>query len=178
MHPQKRAMAWINVIGGIAVLGSYAQGILSHPSTSGNLWGDVPEGLRPVYGLWMFVAAAGYLTFTHLLFFRTDAQKVRVAGRFGFGLFNALYVAILLPSALWMPLTFQMLARPSDGLWVAIRLVLWTVGLASVALVLALSRLQPRQSVRGHRLAVAGSVGFAVQTALLDAIVWTTYFPA
>lgn len=178
MHPQKRAMAWINVIGGIAVLGSYAQGFLSHPSTSGDLWGDVPEAIRPLYGVWMFVAAAGYLAFTHLLYFRTDPQKARVAGRFGFGLFNGLYVAILLPSAMWMPLTFQMLTRPSDALWVAIRLVLWTVGLASVSLVVALSRLQPRQPVRGYWLALAGSVGFAVQTALLDAIVWTVYFPA
>jgi hypothetical protein len=177
MHPHKRMMAVINLLGGIAVLGSYAYGLSSHPATGAELWGDVPQTARSAYTLWMFFAAAGYFLFTYFLFFRADPQEVHVAHRFGFRLFNVLYVAILLPSALWMPLTFEMLKNPSSTLWLAIRLVLCIVGLGSAALVGALLSLRPRQPVRTYWLAVAGSMAFTIQTALIDALVWTAYFP-
>ena len=178
IHPHKRAMFSINVLGGIAVLGSYAYGLSSHPSTGGELWGDVPEALRPFYVAWMSVAATSYFLFTTYLLFRADPHAARVARRFDLRVFNLLYAAILVPSALWMPLTFEMLANPSRGLWLAIRLVLWAVGLGSLAFIAALLSLRPRRPARAYWLAVAGSVAFTVQTGLLDALVWVACFPA
>jgi hypothetical protein len=176
MHPHKRTMAWINVLGGTAVLASYAHGLWSHPTTRSDLWGEVPQAIRPVYGGWMFVAAAGYLVFTYYLFFCLDPKEARIAHRFDIRVFNVLYGVILVPSALWMPLTFELLDDPNPGLWLVIRLVLWIVGLASVILVVALLSLRPRQPARAYRLAVAGSIAFTIQTALLDALVWTAFF--
>lgn len=178
MHPDKRVMAWINVIGGVAVLGSYALGIWTHPETAGDVWGGVPEWLRPSYTVSMLTAAAGYLVFTYFLFFRVDPEEARVADRFSLRLFNALYMLILLPSALWMPLTFAMLDEPHDGLWMVIRLVLGLVGIGSLAMIAALLALHPRRPSVPYWLAVAGSIAFSVQTALLDAVVWPAYFPA
>jgi hypothetical protein len=178
MHPHKRVMAVINLLGGTAVLGSYAYGLSSHPTTRAELWGDVPQTIRSAYTLWMLFAAAGYFLFAYFLFFGVDPQKARVAHRFDFRVFNVLFVAILLPSAVWMPLTYEMLENPSSTLWLAIRLVLWIVGLGSMALVGALLSLRPRQPVRTYWLAVVGSIAFTVQTALIDALVWTAYFPA
>ena len=80
--------------------------------------------------------------------FRIDPDSARIAGRFRFSAFNALYIGILLPSALWMPLTFAMLERPSGALWWAIRLVLALVGLASLGLLAALLALYPRGPAR------------------------------
>jgi hypothetical protein len=177
MHRDKRVMAWINVIGGVAVLGSYVHGIWTHPGTAGDVWGGVPEWLEPFYTVSMLTAAAGYLAFTYFLFFRADAEEARVADRFSLRLFNALYVMILLPSALWMPLTFAMLDDPHDGLWMLIRLVLAFVGIGSLAMIAALLAIAPRRPTVPYWLAVAGSVAFSVQTALLDAIVWPAYFP-
>jgi hypothetical protein len=178
MHPQKRILAVINVLGGCAVLGSYAQGLFSHPTTSSDLWGDVPHALRTPYTFWMFAAAIGYFLFSYFLFLRVDPDRVSIAQRFDFRLFNILYASILGPSALWMPLTFEMLANPRPGLWLLIRVTLWAAGLASVALVAGLISLRPRQPARPYWLAVAGSIAFTVQTALLDALIWTAYFPA
>jgi hypothetical protein len=178
MHPDKRAMAWINVIGGVAVLGSYAHGIWTNPETAGAVWGGVPEWMKPFYTVSMLAAAVGYLVFTHYLCFRADPEESRVADRFSLRLFNALYVLILLPSALWMPLTFSMLDDPHDGLWMVIRLVLALVGIGSLAVIAALLMLQPRRPALSYWLAVVGSVAFSIQTALLDAIVWPAYFPA
>ena len=33
MHPQKKQWLAINVLGGVAVLGSYAHGLITHPET-------------------------------------------------------------------------------------------------------------------------------------------------
>jgi hypothetical protein len=176
MHRDRRVMAWINVIGGVAVLGSYAHGLWTHPETVGEVWGGVPEGLKPYYTASMLTAAAGYLMFTYFLFFRVDPDEARVADRFSLRLFNALYVLILFPSALWMPLTFAMLGDPHEGLWMLIRLVLALVGVGSLAMIAALVALAPRRPGSSYWFAVAGSVAFSVQTALLDAVIWPAYF--
>jgi hypothetical protein len=124
----------------------------------------------------MLLAAAGYFAFTSLLFFRVGAETVRIGGRFDFGIVNALYVGILLPSALWLPLTFAMIESPSGALWVSVRLVLAAVGLASVGLLGALLSIRPRPRGWPYALAVAGCAAFCFQTAVLDALVWPAFF--
>ncbi len=176
MHLQKRAMLGINVVGGLAVLGSYAYGILTHYNPGTALWGGVPERLRPVYTANMPLAALGYLALTYRLLVRTDPEEARVARWSGLWLFNVLYVAILVPSALWMPLTFAMVERPGNLMWAGIRIVLSLVGLASLGLLAALLGLQPRRPHWIHWLSVVGAVLFCLQTAVLDALVWTAYF--
>jgi hypothetical protein len=176
MHPQRRSLAWINVVGGIAVLASYVHGILSHPATRGEVWGGVPEALQPLYATSMLAAALGYFAFTSLVFLRLDPDEVRI-GRYGFGLFNALYAAVLVPSALWMPLTFAMLAEPSPILWWAIRLDLALVGIASLGLLAAIAAVRPAPPAGRRRAALIGAAAFCFQTAVLDALVWTALFP-
>jgi hypothetical protein len=126
----------------------------------------------------MLLATVGYFAFTYFIVFRLPPDRTRVADAFGYGAFVFLYVAILFPSALWMPLTFRVIEAASPGWWVATRCVLAVVGVASVLLVAALSTVHPREPRLAWRLAIVGAVAFAVQTALLDAIVWPAYFPA
>ena len=146
--------------------------------TSGGLWGGVPDSMKTFYTSWMFIAAAGYFLFTSFLLFRVKPQETRIAGRIGVNTFNIIYILILAPSALWMLLTFEMLASPSQSLWLVIRLVLWCVGVGSLALIAALVSLRPRKSTVPYWLALLGSIAFAVQTALLDATIWVVHFPA
>ena len=169
---KKWLMIFINLIGGIAVLGSYAHGVLTHPGAGDILWGGVPQGIRPFYTAGMLLAATGYFAFTYFVLFRLDPNDTQVAGRFGFGLFNALYAAILIPSALWMPLTFLAAERSSLALLWIVRVVLAAVGVASLGLFFALMNVKPRYPLWAHRMAVVGSVGFCIQTVLLDAILW------
>lgn len=176
MDDAKRSMLWINILGGVAVLGSYAYGLLSHPLTSDGIWGGVPEWLKPYYTVSMLSAAVGYFLFTYFIFFRLDPRTTRIAGRFDYRAFNGMYALILAPSALWMPLTFAMLDAPSAPLWLAIRVVLGLVGIGSLGLIAALWLVDVRRGL-AFWLAVLGSVAFAVQTALLDALVWPAYFP-
>jgi hypothetical protein len=178
MHPGTRTVAWIVLLGGGAVVLSYAYILGIDPATRADLWGGVPPALLPAYVVSMALAAGGFFAFTFFLLFRANPDSVRIAGRFGYGLFSGLYLMILAPSALWLPLTSAMVQQPSSILWLGIRLVLLAVGAGSVALLLALLSLQPRQPARAYWLAVVGSVVFCFQTAVLDLFVWTALFPA
>ena len=169
------ADAFYKFAGG-GVIGSYIWGFLTHPNAGQALWGGVPDTIRPFYSTGMFLAASGYFAFTYFILFRLNPNKTRVFNRFPFGLFNILYAAILIPSALWMPLTLFVLEGSSLGFVWAVRIVLAMVGLASVGLLFDLLKVEPRLPRWAHRLAVAGCVGFCLQTAILDAIVWVAFF--
>ncbi len=177
MHPARRSLLWLNVLGGIAVLGSYVHGLASNPLTRGAVWGDVPEALRPFYTINMFLAAAGYFAFSSFVFRRLDPARTRIAGGFGFKAFHVLYAMILIPSALWLPLTFAMLDAPSPWLWLAIRIDLALVALGALGLMAAIASAQPHSAPGRRRLALLGALFFCLQTALLDALIWPAYFP-
>lgn len=176
MHPQRRSLLWLNVLGGTAVLASYVLGLRSDALVGGALWGGVPEALRPLYTVNMFLAAAGYFLFTPYVFFRLDPERTRIAGRFGFGLFHALYALVLLPSALWLPLTAHVIAHPTAVAWAVVRLDLALVAAGSLGLLAAVLAL-PADAPRGRALAVIGLLPFCLQTVLLDALVWPAFFP-
>jgi hypothetical protein len=177
MHPQKRTLLWINIVGGAAVLGSYVWGFTAIPDAGTVLWGTLPEHLRRLSTMWMPLAVVGYFLFTYLLLFRLRPEETQIARRFGFAAFNWIYALILFPSALWMPLSILALENP-DALQVwAVRLALWVVGLASLLLVGALLALRPRRPAIAYWLAAAGSIAFAVQTVVMDAALWVAYFP-
>ena len=166
------------LLGGIAVLVSYAYVLAVDPTTRAGLWGDVPQALLPGYAVSMVLAAAGFFAFTYFLFVHIDPDQTRIAGRFSYRLFQGLYLLILIPSALWLPLTSAMVQQPGSLLWLSIRLVLALVGFSGVALLLALLSLRPRRPVAAYWLAVVGAAAFCIQTAVLDLFVWTAYFPA
>jgi hypothetical protein len=178
VHAQQQRLVGIVLLGGVAVLASYAHSLGLDPVTQAALWGGVPPAFLPAYVISMALATLGYFAFTFFLLFRADPGRVRIAQRFGYGLFSWLYMMILAPSALWLPLTSAMVQQPDGFLWLAVRLVLLMVGFGSVALLLALLSLRPRTPVRAYWLAVAGGVAFCLQTAVLDLFVWTAFFPA
>ena len=174
-----RARRWliaVILIGGLAVLGSYLWGVLARPDAGQTLWGGVPRSIRPFYTVNMLLAAAGYFPFTFYILFRLDPGTTRVAGRFGYGLFSWLYAAILLPSALWLPLVYVAIEQSSQAwLWV-VRAALILVGAASLGILTALLKTRPQRAGIAYRLAVVGSVFFCIQTAVLDAAVWGVFF--
>jgi len=172
---QKLILLLINVLGGAAVIGSYVLG-LRGGSSAAVLWGGVPESIRPVYMVSMVICALGYFAFLYFLLVRTVPGEVVISGRFGYSLFYPIFLLILVPSAFWMPLTNLYVGDPQTGTWIAVRVVLAIVGLASIALAWALLTLRPNNRGAAYWLAVAGSCYFAFHTAILDAIIWAALF--
>jgi hypothetical protein len=177
IHPKRLTLAGLVLLGGAAVTGSYAYSLGIDPATRAGLWGGVPRALLPGYTASMALAAAGFFAYTFFLLVQVDPDKARIAGRLRYSLFHGLYALILIPSALWLPLTSAMVQHPSSVLWLGIRLVLALVGLGSVALLWALLSLRPRQPSAAYWLAVAGAAALCIQTAVLDLFVWTAFFP-
>ncbi|MCH2169520.1 hypothetical protein MK489_01950 [Myxococcota bacterium] len=175
MERRRLWIIWINLLGGAAVLGSYAWGFLSQPVAMSSLWGGIPESARTLYTLNMFLAAGGYFFFTPYLVFGLSTTDTRIAGRFDFTAFIALYVAILVPSALWLPFMAWLIESPGPMLWGAIRLVLTLVAMGSLGLVFAIYKLDTDWT-RGRIAALVGLVPFCLQTVVLDAVVWPAHF--
>jgi hypothetical protein len=140
------------------------------------LWGGVPEAIRPAYTAGMLLAAAGYFAFTYFILFRMDPEKVKVFGCCDARIFHLLYLGILIPSALWMPLTFWAVENPSVIAVSVVRGVLILVAVFSLGLLAALLGTKPREPAWAHALAVIGAASFCIQTVILDAIVWGAGF--
>ena len=176
LRPQQKSLAILNLLGGLAVLGSYALAFSYSPGIRAGLWGGVPDGLRPLYTVSMVLAAAGYFPFTYQLVFRFEPEELFVSVGLRYRTLHWVYGLILVPSALWMPLTAEMLRQPGAGLWGAIVAVLGLVALGSTALLGILVLVAVKRGGGLAWVAVAGGVAFWFQTAVLDALVWTAYF--
>ncbi len=178
MQTQQKRLLLLNALGGAAVLASYAWGFLARPDSMSALWGGVPESARGFYTLNMFLAAGGYFLFTPHILLRLRALASGLGPALEARLFPALYLAILVPSALWLPLTAAMVESPSAPLWWLIRLDLALVGLGSLGLLAAIWLVRDPAPPRGRVLASVGLLPFCLQTAVLDALVWPAYFAA
>lgn len=176
MHKQKIQLFVIILCGGIFVLGSYAWGIAAVSNADQILWGGVPDSMRMLSSAGMVPGALGFFAYTYFILFCLNPDDTKIFQKHGYGLFIALYVAILLTSALWMPLAF--LAVNDTGTYMdwLVRLDLIVVGLASLILLLSLLNTQPRQPLWAYRLSVIGCIFFCLQTVLMDAILWGIYF--
>ena len=176
MATQQIILLIINIIGGAAVIGSYIFGLRGQSGGANVLWGGVPENIRPVYTVSMIISALSYFAFLYYIFFRLEPGQISIAGVSGFTMFYIIFLFILMVSAFWMPLTNMYVSNPGSGIWIWIRIVLAVVGLASIALFVALLTLQGKVPGTAYWLAVAGSGYFAFHTAILDAIVWAALF--
>jgi hypothetical protein len=176
MAPQQIILLVINILGGAAVIGSYIFGLSGQAGGADALWGGVPAGVRPVYGVSMILSALGYFAFIYFILFRLVPDEVVIGGRFGFSLFYVIFLLMLVPSAFWMPLTNMYVSNPTAGIWIAVRTVLAIVGISSIGLFLALLSLKGDRPDTAWWLALVGSGYFAFHTSILDAIVWAALF--
>lgn len=174
---RQRVLFRVVLVGGIAVLVTYAHGFLTHPEIRWDIWGGVPASLRPLYTASMCAAAAGFFPFTLFILLRLESSHARLGADLGYGVFVPLYLLVLAGSAAWMPLTYWMIEAPSRGVWLAVLTALGLVAAASLGLLLVLLRVDQRQPVGWYRLSVAGCLLFCWQTVVLDAVVWPYFFP-
>ena len=80
----------------------------------------MPEGIRPVYTVSMLLSALGHFSFIYIILFRLAPAETLIGGRFGYSLFYAIFLMILIPSALWMPLTNVYVGNSSQLVWFAV----------------------------------------------------------
>ena len=64
MHPFRRSLLLMIAFGGTAVLGSYVLALVGEPSLQSGLWGGLPESLKGMYTVNMFLAAGAFFPAT------------------------------------------------------------------------------------------------------------------
>jgi hypothetical protein len=125
----------------------------------------------------MPLSAVGYLLFLYFIIFHLDAKTVHIAGYNGFLVLDIIFMGMLVFSAFWTPLTYKLIETHRSGWWFYIRLVLFAVGLASLALLCSLLIIDQKEPALSYWLAVGGATMFFIQTGILDAFIWPAVFP-
>lgn len=174
----RRSLIALNVLGGLAVLASYALAFAYSPAIRVGLWGGVPEVLQPLYTVMMLLAAAGYFPFSWLLVLSKHATRpAHPMTRL-----HVLYALVLIPSAMWLPLTAAMIESPSWPMWILVRAVLFGVAAGSTGLMLTtlqMLRDETHPASKALRaLAFVSTIPFFVQTGILDALIWPYFYPS
>lgn len=175
MDTQRRSLLLLIAIGGSAVLGSYVLAFAYEPGIRAGLWGGIPDALQGIYTINMLLAAVSFFPATFLLGFKTPLGLFAEQAGLEWEALIGAYAAILLPSALWLPLTAFYIQEPTPLLWIAIRIVLFLVGLGASTVGYMLIR----RAAHGPALAwgaVVAFIFFWLQTMVLDAIIWPWYF--
>jgi len=177
---ESRSAVWSLILtiafGGAAVLYSYYAGTVGTSAVGEELWGGVPAAIRPLYTINMFLAASGFFLFSPYLIFRLAPESQSNTSRARFRRIQLFYVLVLIPSALWVPLTTHFLANPSTGAWLAVRIDLFLVAIGTLGLLFEVVSSSPAKPW-GRRLAILGLIPFSLQTVVLDALVWPAFFP-
>lgn len=161
----KTAFAAVQVVGGSAVLGSYAWGIAQHPDTAHLLWGAVPEEWQGPYSACMPPAAVGYLVATWTCWRRLADRELRRL--------TIAYAVFLAASTAWMPLCFIFLDGGPAFTLLAVRAALLATAASAIAIGAQIATTRPV-------LPAVTPVGWAFlcwQCVVLDAMVWPWFFP-
>ena len=119
----------------------------------------------------MFTAAIGYLLFTYNFLVNIDANKIFLK-KFNYFHLNIIYLLLLIPSMLWINLTFRYMNSGSVIDWLVVILMLFIVAISSILLLLFTINTKKQH----YPLYVLGALLFTFHTVFFDAILWTIFF--
>ena len=173
---QKVALILINVIFGSMVLLSYYNGLTKEPQLSAKLWGGVPSILHPIIITFMFISAVGYFFFTYNFLFNVDANKIFFLNRFNYWSLHILYLLILIPSMLWIKLTFKYMMSGNSLDWIFVVIALSSVAIASIFLFLFTIDLNMIAKPFIYLTSIIGVSIFTFHTLFLDGFIWIFFF--
>ncbi len=170
------------IIFGPLVLLSYVYG-LSRSQRPQDLWGGIPLSWQTYIVPCMFIAAAGFLIYWSIVFFKLDHNVLSGlrwpwAVSDGKGV-NRLFLAsslILIPSALWLESTLFHLANNYSWTPVLVIGILMLVAIGNIMIgLLAYGAYQ--DGVDGSGLMITGAVMLGIQCIFNDCILWSIKFP-
>ena len=147
------------------------------------LWGNVDTGLRGFYKLSMFLCLFGMLAVLFFITMSVDKDTKILNKKYSQGGINYLIQSlalIIVPSLVWMPLSYMYLIQPSLLLKIAIVVTLTIVGLGGLLLAYTIKNTYPTKMINRNILyktmAITGANYLAFHLVFLDAIYWTYSF--
>jgi len=156
------------IVGLAGVLISYYLGMQAMDGGLNDLWGNMPENIRPLYYITGVLAFIGFgLTFFYIVF-KTDL--------FNYYPFSRSIIVVLVASMLWLPYVAEMINDPNDFTWVKIRIALLLVGFGAWFFMRRVWLCSDDTSPLWKKMALAGAIVFFFHVMVMDAIVWPILF--
>ena len=165
----------VNLVGGIAVLGSYCAGLYLYPDQRTALWGGVVGNWKTLFTTSMFFAATGYIVFCYTMTISDGANESSFLGKYTFIILAA---AFLFSASVWMPATLQYLDTKNEIWWVVSVTSLWITAACLTCMGLAFNFTEfPNVNLFQNSVALTGMICITFHCLVFDAIIWVTKFP-
>ena len=165
----------VNLVGGIAVLGSYGAGFYLYPDQRTALWGGVVGNWKTLFSTSMVFAAAGYLIFCYTMTVSDGADEASFLGKYTFSI---LATAFLFSASVWMPATLQYLDTRKEIWWVVSVTSLWVTAASLACIGLAFNFTEfPNANLFQNYVTLIGIIWITFHCLVFDAIIWVTKFP-
>ena len=167
----------INMIGGIAVLGSYVIGLGMFPEYREALWGGVKGNLKTGITISMLFAAVGYLAFCYISLFQNGLEDFNKSDWFNGHTVSVLVALFLISATFWMPSAIAYL-KFSDTYWLIICVVsLWITAISLLALLgIVMTSDVTTIAPVSHYIAIIGIGLITFHCLVFDAIIWAIMF--
>ncbi len=165
------------MIGGIAVLSSYALCIILFPETREVLWGGISGTVRSFFVISMLIAATGYLSYLAITFLNPDLGQFRETLFLGSHSISILSLLFLISATLWMPTSVIYSKNPSFLMWLIVVFALWITALSIIA-ILAITLSSTFESKLSLKIiSCIGLFYISFHCLILDGIIWVAKFP-
>ena len=165
----------VNLVGGLAVLGSYCVGLYLYPDQRTALWGGVVGNWKTLFTTSMFFAAAGYLVFCYTMTISDGANESSFLGKYTFTILAA---AFLFSASVWMPATLQYLDTKNEIWWIVSVTSLWITAASLTCMGLAFNFTEfPNVNLFQNSVTLTGMICITFHCLVFDAIIWVTKFP-
>ena len=165
----------VNLVGGIAVLGSYCAGLYLYPDQRTALWGGVVGNWKTLFTTSMFFAATGYIVFCYTMTISDGANESSFLGKYTFIILAA---AFLFSASVWMPATLQYLDTKNEIWWVVSVTSLWITAACLTCMGLAFNFTEfPNVNLFQNSVTSIGMICITFHCLVFDAIIWVTKFP-
>ena len=168
---------WINLIGGIAVLGGYIIALIYHPETRTDLWGGVPINWRPWIVISMFFAGFGYCYSIYYMVYNDGLSLQFFWGRVDAAKMIILLILFLLSASLWIHTTFAYIDSPTYLKWAFVQAELWITALSILLMTIGLATARGVEQTLKHNISILGLSLISFHCLVLDAMLWINKFP-
>ena len=177
MSTQQVLFLTINLIGGLAVLGSYIIGLGMFPEYREALWGEVRGNLRTGILISMIFAALGYLAFCYVALFQNGLEDFNKSDWFNSYTISILVGIFLISATFWLPSAIAYL-HFSNTYWLVICIVsLWSTAISlAVLLGIVITSDVKIISSASHYVAIIGIGLITFHCLVFDAIMWSIKF--
>ena len=168
---------FVNIVGGVTVLTSYALGLMFYPEQRDYLWGGVTGNLSTIFIISMGLATVGYLAFFYCSLSYRSIDITDQSLLTSLHIQNILCAIFLIASTFWMPCTIAYMVTHETIWWAFTIGSLFLSAISLMTLLIIHLTTNISDAYQYKNLALIGLAAITTHCTVLDAITWVVKFP-